>query len=111
MTRFAPDGKSFLYALASRSEVTFYRQAWSDGKTIGKPQIALKLPFVFSLNYQRQRLRLLARSFLRRLYPPQLARRPLLPQPSAIGPERAKTRWFRHAESDPPCVPRIRNLA
>jgi dipeptidyl aminopeptidase/acylaminoacyl peptidase len=51
MIRFAPDGKSFLYALPSRSEVTFYRQAWSDGKTIGTPQITLKLPFVFSLYY------------------------------------------------------------
>ena len=51
LPRFAPDGKSFLYALPSRSEVTFYRQAWSDGKTIGKPQIALKLPFVFGQYY------------------------------------------------------------
>jgi serine/threonine protein kinase len=51
MIRFAPDGKSFLYALPSRSEVTFYRQVWSNGKTIGKPQIALKLPFVFGLSY------------------------------------------------------------
>jgi Tol biopolymer transport system component len=50
-SRFAPDGKSFLYALPSRSEVTFYRQAWSDGKTIGKPQIALRLPFVFGQDY------------------------------------------------------------
>jgi len=51
LPRFAPDGKSFLYALFSNSEVTFYRQAWSDGKTIGKPQIALKLPFVFGQDY------------------------------------------------------------
>ncbi len=51
MIRFAPDGKSFLYALPSGSKVTFYRQAWSDGKTIGKPQIALKLPFVFGQYY------------------------------------------------------------
>jgi hypothetical protein len=51
MARFAPDGKSFLYPLFSRSEVIFYRQAWSGGKTIGKPQIALKLPFVFRLYY------------------------------------------------------------
>jgi sugar lactone lactonase YvrE len=51
MIRFAPDGKSFLYALSSRSEVTLYRQAWSDGKTIGKPQIAFKLPFVFGQYY------------------------------------------------------------
>ena len=47
--RFSPDGKSFLYAVASRAEVTFYRQAWSKGKLIGKPQIALKFPFSFSL--------------------------------------------------------------
>jgi serine/threonine protein kinase/Tol biopolymer transport system component len=51
VTRFAPDGKSFLYALSSNSGVTFYRQAWSDGKTIGKPQITLKLPFVFGQYY------------------------------------------------------------
>jgi hypothetical protein len=49
--RFAPDGKSFLYAVASGGQVTFHRQAWSDGKLIGKPQVALKLPFVFRLFY------------------------------------------------------------
>ncbi|HEV2495999.1 MAG TPA: protein kinase [Terriglobia bacterium] len=47
--RFAPDGKSFLYAVASGGQVTFYRQAWSEGKLIGKPQVALKLPFAFRL--------------------------------------------------------------
>jgi hypothetical protein len=51
MARFAPDGKSFLYPLPSRNEVIFYRQAWSGGKTTGKPQIALKLPFVFRFYY------------------------------------------------------------
>ena len=51
LPRFATDGKSFLYALFSSSEVTFYRQAWSDGKIIGKPQIALRLPFVFGQYY------------------------------------------------------------
>jgi serine/threonine protein kinase/Tol biopolymer transport system component len=50
--RFSPDGKSFLYPVASRAEVIFYRQAWSDGKLIGKPQIALKFPFAFSLAYR-----------------------------------------------------------
>jgi Tol biopolymer transport system component len=49
---YARDGKSFLYPILSRSEVTFYRQAWSDGKSLGKPQIALKLPFAFSSYYQ-----------------------------------------------------------
>ena len=48
---FAPDGKSFLYAVASRGDVTIYRQLWEDGKIIGAPQIALKVPFAFPLNY------------------------------------------------------------
>ena len=47
----AHDGKSFLYAVASRGEVTIYRQPWKDGKTIGVPQVALKVPFLFSLWY------------------------------------------------------------
>jgi hypothetical protein len=45
----APDGKSFLYAVASRGEVTIYRQPWRDGKTIGAPQVELKVPFAFPL--------------------------------------------------------------
>jgi Tol biopolymer transport system component len=52
VAHYARDGKSFLYPILSRSEVTFYRQAWSDGKPLGKPQIALKLPFAFSSCYQ-----------------------------------------------------------
>jgi serine/threonine protein kinase len=46
---FAPDGKSFLYAVPSRSEVTIYRQGWRDGKLTGPTQVALKLPFAFPL--------------------------------------------------------------
>jgi serine/threonine protein kinase/Tol biopolymer transport system component len=49
--RYSPDGKSALYALASRGEVTFYRQALRDDNPVGKPQIALKLPFTFRLYY------------------------------------------------------------
>ncbi|MGC2852371.1 MAG: hypothetical protein WB556_20475, partial [Candidatus Acidiferrum sp.] len=49
ITPFAPDGKSFLYAVASRGEVAIYRQPWKDGKTIGAPQVALKVPFAFPL--------------------------------------------------------------
>jgi len=49
---FARDGKSFLYPVATHAEVTFYRQAWRDGKVIGKPEVALKLPFAFPLSYQ-----------------------------------------------------------
>jgi Tol biopolymer transport system component len=46
---FAPDGKSFMYAVPSRHDVTIYRQGWQDGKLIGQPQVALKLPFAFPL--------------------------------------------------------------
>jgi serine/threonine protein kinase len=51
-TTFAPDGKSFLYAVASRGEVTIYRQFWKDGKNTGMPQVALKVPFTFPLIYR-----------------------------------------------------------
>ncbi len=50
---FAHDGKSFLYAVVSRGEVTIYRQAWSNGKVMGTPQVAVKIPFSFPLFYQR----------------------------------------------------------
>jgi serine/threonine protein kinase/Tol biopolymer transport system component len=46
---FSRDGKSFLYAVPSRHDVTIYRQSWQDGKLIGQPQVALKLPFAFPL--------------------------------------------------------------
>lgn len=49
---FARDGKSFLYAVASRGEVTIYRQPWSGGKLVGTPQVALKVPFAFPINYE-----------------------------------------------------------
>jgi len=48
---FARDGKSFLYAIASRGEVTIYRQSWNDGKLTGASQVALKIPFAFPLEY------------------------------------------------------------
>jgi len=48
---FARDGKSFLYEVASSGEVMIYRQPWTDGKLIGAPQVALKVPFSFSLSY------------------------------------------------------------
>ena len=43
------DGKSFTYAIPSQQDVTIYRHGWEDGKVIGKPQVALKLPFAFPL--------------------------------------------------------------
>ena len=48
---FAGDGKSFLYAVASRGEVTIYRQPWRDGKLIGAPQLALRAPLALPLAY------------------------------------------------------------
>jgi Tol biopolymer transport system component len=48
---FARDGKSFLYAIASPGGVTIYRQPWRGGKVIGQPQVALKVPFSFPLQY------------------------------------------------------------
>jgi serine/threonine protein kinase len=50
--RFAPDYKSFIYPVAGRGEVTFYRQGWRDGALVGTPQVALRLPFAFSLYYK-----------------------------------------------------------
>ena len=46
---FARDGKSVLYAIPSRHDVTIYRQNWKAGKLIGQPEVALKLPFAFPL--------------------------------------------------------------
>ena len=46
---FASDGKSFLYAIPSRHDVTIYRQNWQAGKLLGQPQATLKLPFAFPL--------------------------------------------------------------
>jgi dipeptidyl aminopeptidase/acylaminoacyl peptidase len=48
---YAPDGKSVVYPVGSGGEVTFYRQAIDGEKAVGKPQIALKLPFTFPLSY------------------------------------------------------------
>ena len=46
---FAPDGKSMVYAIPSRHDVTIYRQNWHEGKLVGPPQVAVKLPFAFPL--------------------------------------------------------------
>jgi hypothetical protein len=43
------DGKSFLYAVPGKKDVTIYRQKWEAGKAVGQPQEALKLPFAFPL--------------------------------------------------------------
>jgi len=49
---FAPNFKSFVYGVAEPSGVVFYRQKWQDGQLVGKPEVALRLPFSFRLYYQ-----------------------------------------------------------
>jgi Tol biopolymer transport system component len=51
-TTFAQDGRSFLYAVSFPGGATITRQLWKEGKLIGSPQVALKLPFAFPLNYE-----------------------------------------------------------
>jgi serine/threonine protein kinase/Tol biopolymer transport system component len=48
---FALDEKSFLYAVQSQGEVSVYRQGWRDGQLVGKPRVALKIPFAFRFEY------------------------------------------------------------
>jgi hypothetical protein len=43
------DEKSFVYAVPGKKDVTLYRQKWAEGKAVGEPQVALKLPFAFPL--------------------------------------------------------------
>lgn len=49
MVHVSNDKKAFIYAVAGKGEILFYRQEWNDGKLIGEPKLALKLPFAFSL--------------------------------------------------------------
>jgi Tol biopolymer transport system component len=50
--RFAPDGKSIVYATAGRDEIVFHRQGWTDGRLDGTHEVALTLPFAFPFFYQ-----------------------------------------------------------
>lgn len=51
VAHFSPDGKSFTYPVASRGEMTIYRQPLKDGKATGQAQAAVKLPFAFGQDY------------------------------------------------------------
>ena len=51
MALYSPDGKSFLYALASHGETTIFRQPWRNGTPVGSPVPALKLPFSLREDY------------------------------------------------------------
>ncbi len=52
MVRVSPDDHSFLYAVERSNEVSIYRAKWKDGKLTGNPEIALKVPFAFSLSFE-----------------------------------------------------------
>jgi serine/threonine protein kinase len=49
--RYSPDGRSVIYAVAARGQVTFYRQTIDGDKAVGNPKLALTLPFAFPFNY------------------------------------------------------------
>jgi dipeptidyl aminopeptidase/acylaminoacyl peptidase len=51
MIRMSSDHQAFLYPVAGRGEILFYRQEWKDGELIGKPKVALKLPFAFPFGF------------------------------------------------------------
>ncbi len=51
LPRISSDGKSVLYTVSTRGEVTLYRVPWLDGKVTGIPQTVLKLPFAFAQRY------------------------------------------------------------
>jgi hypothetical protein len=51
LPRISSDGKSILYTVSTRGEVTLYRVPWLDGKVAGTPQNVLKLPFAFAQRY------------------------------------------------------------
>jgi serine/threonine protein kinase len=51
LPRISSDGKSVLYTVSTRGEVTLYRVPWLDGKVTGAPQTVLKLPFAFAQRY------------------------------------------------------------
>ena len=52
LVRFSPDNNSFLYAVQQSNEVSIYRAQWKDGKVIGNPEMALKVPFAFALDFE-----------------------------------------------------------
>ncbi|MGC2555880.1 MAG: protein kinase [Candidatus Sulfotelmatobacter sp.] len=51
MALYSPDGKSFLYTLASHGETTVFRQPLHNGTPVGAPIPALKLPVSLREDY------------------------------------------------------------
>ena len=52
VARFAPDGKSFIFILASHGETTVFRQPWLNGSLAGSAKPVLKFPFAIREDYQ-----------------------------------------------------------
>jgi serine/threonine protein kinase/Tol biopolymer transport system component len=52
ISHFATDGRSLLYTVSSRGEVTIHRRPWKDGELTGPDQVALRVPFAFPQDYQ-----------------------------------------------------------
>ena len=51
LPRFSADGKSILYTISARGEVSVYRMPWLAGKVAGESKLVLKLPFAFPQRY------------------------------------------------------------
>jgi hypothetical protein len=51
LATYSPDGKSFLYSVASHGQTTIFRRPWRSGTPIGSPVPALKLPFALREDY------------------------------------------------------------
>lgn len=52
MVRMDPSGKFIVYAVEGKKEIVFYRHRWEDGKLLGDPELAFKLPFAFTFELQ-----------------------------------------------------------
>jgi hypothetical protein len=44
------DGNSFVYPETGSAEILFHKQRFEEGKLIGEPELALKVPFAFPFN-------------------------------------------------------------
>jgi serine/threonine protein kinase/WD40 repeat protein len=51
LVRLSPDGKYLLYAEEGSKEIVFYRVPWAEGKLIGEPEVAMKVPFAFGFEF------------------------------------------------------------
>jgi serine/threonine protein kinase len=52
LVRISPDNQSLLYALQNGTDVSLYSAQWKDGKVVSNPELALKVPFAFTLSFE-----------------------------------------------------------